>query len=258
MSPAAVLRLASDEEDAAPEEPKVFARVISVPPGMPWDQSRAAGLETRVGAPLPIGEVVYRLRRLEPWAPARAGRFVAFYVRAAEVGEQLVTTVEVEGRPLSVSILSFAEQARRARRLATLALAAGAATVVALGSLSLALSARAKAEERIAGLELQAARKLQQAESVERLKRQARALEAARLHGQSLDDLLKDLAWASTAKAPTSRIEGVHWDHGFMAVEVRGDATPFERLDRPLQKSARPARPGVWLWGVAPGNGAAR
>jgi len=255
VSPAAILRLAPDEEDAGADEPKVFARVISVPPGMPWDQRRAVGLEARAAAPLPIGEVVYRLRRLEPWTPGSAGRFVAFYVRAVEVGDQLATTVPVEGRTMAVSFLSFAEQARRARRLATLALAVGAMPLLALGSLSLALGARAKAEERLAGLELQAARKLTQAEAVERLKSQARALEAARLRGQGLNDMLKDLAWASSAKAATSRIEGVHWDHGFMAVEVRGDANPFERLDRPLQKSARPARPGVWLWGVAPSDG---
>jgi hypothetical protein len=73
-----------------------------------------------------------------------------------------------------------------------------------------------------------------------------------------MDDLVKSLAWASTAKAPQARIEGLHWDHGFMAAEVRGDEAPFQRLDRPVQKSARPARPGVWLWGVAPSEETAR
>jgi hypothetical protein len=207
---------------------------------------------------LPIGEVVYRLRRLEPWAPGRAGRHAAFYVRASEVGERLTVTPVIEGRTVSVSFLSFAEQTRRARRLGVIGLTAGVLVVLVLGGVSLALGARAKAEERLATVELQAARKLNQAEAVERLKHQSRALVAARLRGQGLDDFLRDLAWASSAKAAATRIEGVHWDHGFMAVEVRGDATPFERLDRAVQKSAKPARAGVWLWGVAPSDGGAR
>jgi hypothetical protein len=260
VSPAAILRLASDEEgdDTPSSEPHVFVRVLSTPPGLPWDQARAAGLETRASAPLPIGEVVYRLRRIEPWAPGRAGRWAAFYVRADEVGETLIATPLVDGKPMSVSFLSFAEQTRRARNFAGIGLAAGALVVVLLAGVSLALGARAKAEDRLATIEAQATRKLKQAETVEALKHQARALEAARVHGQGLDDFLNDLAWASGAKASATRIEGVHWDHGYLAVEVRGDATPFERLDRPVQKAAKPARAGVWLWGVAPAEGPSR
>ncbi len=260
---AAGLRLVPEGEDAEPafgtapveppaNTPKVFVRAIPTPPGLPWDQARAAALEARAGAPLPLSEVIWRLKRLGPWAPGRPGRWAAFYVRSGEVGEELAAEPMVEGRPVPIRFQSFAAQQRRMRRLAVLALSAGAAAALVLGLATAVISARAQAADRLDTLELTTARRLKQAEETERLRAQTRALDAAHVRGQTLDDVLKDLAWVSTAKAATARVEGVHWDRGYTAVEVRGDAAPFDRLDRPVQKSAKPARAGVWLWGVAP------
>ena len=61
--------------------PTIFVRTFTTPPGLPWDQSRVAMLEVRSGAPLPLGEVIYQLRRLDPWFVGRSARYAAFYVR---------------------------------------------------------------------------------------------------------------------------------------------------------------------------------
>lgn len=249
MSSATVVRLDIEVERDAP---RVFTRVISTPPGMPWDQTRAATLETRIGAPLPISEVAWRLRRLDPWSPGRPGRFAAVYLRIADVGAGLTVSPEVEGRVITVRFLSFAEQKRQATRALIGAVAIAGLLALIVGGIALALRARARTEVELAQGEATAARQLKKAEDLAQLKRQSRVLQAERLSGLQLGDLVQDLNWAASAKTPAAQFEGVHWDHGFMAVEVRGDAPAFFRLDRPVQKSVRPARAGVWLWGVSP------
>jgi hypothetical protein len=75
--------------------------------------------------------------------------------------------------------------------------------------------------------------------------------------GAPLRDVAADLAWASAAKAPDVRLEALHWRRGVMALEVRGGKPPFEAdSGRPVERSRRPLRPGVWVWGVGPEGGA--
>ncbi|MDR3511015.1 MAG: hypothetical protein P4L73_05235 [Caulobacteraceae bacterium] len=256
MNRPSVLWRTDDErlEPAAPPqaEPKVFSKTISTPPGAPWDQARAAGLEARVAAPLPLGEVVYRLRRLEAWTPGRPARHAAFYVRARDVGEGFETTVQVDGRHIKVSFLSPAEQARRARRSLMLFSVAAAAGLLLFVAVAAAIAGRVSTEARLSALEQTAAARVRAAKAYERLKVQTRLLNAAGARGSSLADYLADLAWATAAKAPAAHIDALHWQHGYMGVEVRGDAAPFAAPDRTVIKADRPIRPGLWLYGVAP------
>jgi hypothetical protein len=112
-----------------PAEPNVFVRTLSTPPGLPWEQARVADLEARHGSPLPIAEVVYRLRRLEGWRPGSPGRFAAFYVLAAEVDGRLEATAQVEGREIAVTFVTggarIAEAGRSALRVVAIVAVAG-------------------------------------------------------------------------------------------------------------------------------------
>lgn len=250
------LRLVEDDEATADtSEPKVFVRSITAPPGLPWDQARAAGLEARLGAPIPLGGVTYQLRRLDTWAPGASARFAAFYVRSEEVHGQLTTFAEVDGRSVQVVFSSAAELRRRARRLAIMAGAAALVLVLLAAPALWALKARADAETRLTGMEQTVAAKMRQANNLRSLKRQARILDAAHARGRGLSDVVADLAMVSTAKAPGARIQAFHWDKRYIAVEARGDGEPFARLGRLVRKSDRPSRSGVWLWVIAPADG---
>lgn len=244
------------EEDVVVEieevEAKVFPRVIATPAAPPWDQIRSAHLDARLGAPLPLTEVIYRLKRLEPWALGRAGRFVAFYVRTREIGDRLDATVMVEGRPLEVSFLSGAEQTRRARKLALGAVVGALCVLPPAGAILAASAKRAEVAEQLDRAEQDGQRKVREARGVEQLKKQARALNAAGGQDRRMQTVLSDLAWASTAKVQSVKIEAVHWDRGYMAVEARGEDAPFQRADRLVKRFEKPVRRGVWLWGVAP------
>jgi hypothetical protein len=228
--------------------PQVFSRGFSVPAGAPWEQARAAQLEVRHGSPLPISELSWRLRRLGGWGPGRPGRYVVFYVRNREFAEPFETTVAVEGELHRVSFGSAGEQLRRARRMAVLGVLVGA-LVVALGAgLVAGLNARARAASQLETLERLADLKTRQAGKLQLRLAQERELQTAVGAAGTLDDVISDLTWASAAKAPDARIAAFHWDHGLLAVESRGEASPFLPSDRQVERVARPIRPGIWLW----------
>jgi len=259
VKPAGNLRIVAQESPGHapphPEqpvaEPKIFVRTISAPPGWPWEQQRAAGLDARHGAPLPLGEVAMQLRRLEVWRPGQAARYAAFYVRRGEVRGRLDAEVHVAGQPQHVTFLAPGQQQRLARRLAFTTL--GAFVIVAVIALSLvnAVLSRERAETQLQTIEAAAIVKLRQARVIRTLRAQSEALDAAD-RGERLDKVLADLAWASAARAPGARIEAWRWRDGLMAVEVRGDAAPFTATDRLIQKAPAPLRKRVWLWGVGP------
>ncbi|WP_312165805.1 hypothetical protein [Phenylobacterium sp.] len=256
MSLADLMRLDDDARDipepiAPTRESRVFVRTLSTPPGLPWDQARTADLEARHGAPLPIADVLYLVRRLNAWRPGVPSRFAAFYVLIGDVGERLETTAEVDGK--TVQVVFLAEEARRkqAQRLTSIAL--GCAVLVSLvtvaGATAFARSASLEAE--IGAAELRHHAKLKAVREQRRLKEQARLLQGAPDRGARLQEALADIAWASAAKAPTSRIESLHWEPGLMAVEARGEDAPFVAAgDRQLERAKEPVRRGVWLWGV--------
>lgn len=258
MTTTASLRRVEDK-DAAPEghaheDAQVFVRTLSAPAGLPWDQSRAAALEARLGAPLPLGEVVYQLKRLEPWSPGKPARFAAFYVRAQAIGERLSAQPVVDGEPVVVEFLSRAAQRRRSQRFVVLGTTAGLVSAIFLGSTLSALSVRSQAAAELDSAEQLAALKLGQAKALQKLKDQTRMLDGAGLKGRTLDAFLSDLAWASSAKAPEAKILAMRWEHGLMAFEVKGGAAPFTRLDRPVRKGEGAAAGGSTLWGVGPAS----
>jgi hypothetical protein len=262
MIPAAGLRFVDDPppdapDEAAGEEPQVFVRTVVAPPGWAWEQRRNVDLEARYGAPLPIAELLYRVRRLEPWRPGAASRFAVFYVLAREVKGQLEASAEVDGRRLEVTFGTGAEGRGRVGLAGLRALGIGACLVLVVWAAVAALERRSETSAALQLAEQRAASKLKSAEARDRVREQGRLLELQLDRGVRMADVAADLAWASNAKTPESRLEALHWDHGLLALEVRGEAAPFGPLaDRRIERSRRPIRPGVWLWGVTPGRGA--
>jgi hypothetical protein len=169
-----------------------------------------------------------------------------------EAGTSLQSTVEVDGRPMRVSFLSSAERNRRARRLALIALAAGSVALVTSGAVTAALTVRQETAARLDALGQIAAARHKAMREAERQRLVSQSLDAAGVKSLKLSNVLDDLAWASAAKTSNARIEALHWDHGHMALEVRGDARPFLSSDRTIIKAPKPLRPRVWLWGVEP------
>jgi hypothetical protein len=201
---------------------------------------------------LPLTEVVYQLRRLDPWFLGRVARYAAFYVRARDGGGDFQTMVEVHGRPMRVRFMSAAQRSRHVRRLALLAAATGSLALVVSAAVTSALNTRAETAERLAAVEQMAAAKLRVAKAQDRRRRTEQALDAAGLRRLGLSAVLGDLAWASSAKVPAARIVAFHWDHGHLAVEARGDGAPFVPGRRSVVRAQKPLRAGVWLWGVEP------
>lgn len=259
MIPAGSLRLIDEPEegggpDAKPEpkpQPKVFVRTLLAPPGMPWEQGRTAELDARLSSPLPAGDVVYQLRRLEAWRPGSPARFAAFYVLARDVDGRLETHAQVDGRDVRVVFESAEVSASRARRFGAVGLACGVIVFAAVLVVGLAIGRRAELEGKLAAAEQQADVKLRGASAKARLKAQDQALRTWRDKGAPMSEVLADLAWISSAKAGDAQVDGVHWDHGLLAVEATGARPPLVVFgDRRLQRSTKPIRPGVFLWAV--------
>jgi hypothetical protein len=237
-------------EGAAP--PQVFTRAFSVPAGMPWVQVRAAQLEARHGAPLPIDELMHQVRRLGRWSPGAPARFVVFYLRAREFRAPFETSAEVDGQTVMAAFGVAGRQAAQAGRVAVLAAALGSVVALMMLGIGLALHERSEAEDRLVLVEQRLTAKDHAARNLQRQTDQAQALHRTMGGAKPIDEVLGDLSWASSAKAAEARIVAVHWDHGLLAVEARGEVAPFAAANRPMERSPKPIRPGVWLWGVRP------
>jgi len=235
--------------------PQVFVRALTTPPGAPWEQHRAAHLDARHGAPLPIADLMHQVRRLDRWGPGRAGRFAAFYVRAREYREPFETSVEVDGQPVKVRFGTPAQDLRRLQQIgAVLAGIVLCGAVLGTGTM-LALGARGEAAAQLEADEQLARARLKTAEAFRNRAYQARDLRALVGQARPLADVVADLSWVATSKTPEARVVGIHWERGLLAVEARGEQAPFLAVDRPLERSAGPLRPGVWLWAVGrPGS----
>ena len=239
-------------QDQVSAHPQVLPRTIATPPGPPWEQARAARLEARHGAPLPLTEVIWRLRRLEPWAPARPGRYVAFYVRERELKTRFTAKVEVDGRPTEVEFRPAADQRQQARGLAYIGLVALISVGLGAGAVGFSLHTRSEAESRLAAAEQAAAVKLRAARALQKRADAARRLHAAQGAAAPVASALRDLAWASVSRSPEANILAVHWDHGLLAIETKGDASPFSQAEPGVVRPGGQIRPGVYLWGVKP------
>jgi len=255
------LHAAGEEPSEAPSlggpvSPTVFVRTISTPAGAPWDQARVAALEARVGAPLPLSDVVYQLKRLDGWAFGRPARYAACYVRSNEVGEDFETLTEIDGKSVSVRFLSQAEQARRTRQFSMIAAGAAVTFLLVVGAGLSAVALRSDLEIRLAALEQTTDTCLRRAEVQQQEREQSRALVAAHTEGHTVNDVLRDLQWVSANKVSGAHIDSIHWESGFLGVEARGDGAPVASSERSVIKVNKPVRPDVWLWGISPMNGA--
>jgi hypothetical protein len=238
-------------EPAVPSpDQTVFVRTFTTPPGLPWDQSRMARLEARSGAPLPLAEVLYQLRRLDPWRAGRAARYAAFYVHAQGGQADVETVAEVLGKSMRVRFSSPRDQARRVWSLALLAASTGVFAAALSAAVFAALDIRTETTNRLDAVAKIASAKLRSAQGAERNHLDGQSLDAAGVKGISLAEALSDLAWVSSAKTPDARVEAFHWDHGQIALEVRGDAEPLPPGFGSMVRASKPIRPRVWLWGL--------
>jgi len=237
-------------EAAAPAMPHIFVRALSTPPGAPWEQARAARLDSRHGAPLPLAELMHQVRRLDRWAPGQPGRYAAFYIRAREFREPFESSVEVDGRTVRVKFGASSPDLRRFQGAGAALLAITLCGAILGTGVTLALAARREAETRLAAEEQLAASRLKLAQAHRDRSNQARDLRALVGHARPLGEVLGDLTWVATSKTPEARLTGVHWERGLLAVEARGEQPPFLAVDRPIERSPKPLRAGVWLWAV--------
>lgn len=246
-----------EPEPAAAAPPQVFVRALTTPPGLPWEQARAARLDARLGAPLPIAELLHQVRRLDRWGFGQPGRYGAFYVRAREYRQPFEATAQVDGQAVKVRFGTPARDSRRLRAVgAALILLVLSGAILGAGTM-LALRARSAATAQLEADELLARNRLKMAEVLRDRSLQARDLRTLVGPSRPLADVVGDLSWIATSKTPEARIVGVHWERGLLAVEARGEQPPFLAVDRPIERAARPIRPGVWLWAVGRTQGTA-
>lgn len=243
-----------DAEDRAAPETPMFVRPVPTRAAMPWDQARAAALEARLNAPLPISELAWQIKRLEPWRPGAPGRYVAIYARREDVRDGLSGFADVEGHSIPVQFPSPGKRREQARRLAVVGIGAGLAAFLLVSSAISVFATRARATSQLEALELATAHRLDQIRARKALQAQAQAIAAAGLIDRRASRMLNDLAWAARNRTSDAGVEGFYWEASLLAVEVRGETSPFGAADRKVERSAKPVRPGVWLWGVADGD----
>lgn len=233
--------------------PQVFVRAITAVAAMPWDQVRAVRLEATLNAPMPLTEVAFVIRRLTPWRPKSPSRFAVVYARHADIGDGLTVTADLDGQAVPVHFPSPARQRARVRLLLATIGVAALATFLLISVTAAIWMTRSEASQRLELLEQQADRRLHEARTTARNTAQAEALDALGLREHRASAVLDELAWTAKARKGDARIEAFHWENGVLAVEARGEETPFAATDRPVRRSERPVRAGVWLWGVDPG-----
>jgi len=236
---------------------KPFTRVVTAPPAWPWDQTRAARLEAQHTSPLSGDDVTVIVRRLSGWAWNEPGKFVAVYVRGADLREGLKFQIEAQGQTLTIDMPSRATRMAQSRERA-LIMALGSAILVSLLAMgSLALHRRAADADRLTRLEARLGRQAREAERLRHAHADALALEDLNLRYRTLDRAMDDLKNVSLKRDANARIEAFYWNHGYWAVESRGKDTPVNDATLPLQRAPKPVRKDVWLW-VSPHEDGAR
>lgn len=239
------------DPDIAQEAPKPFTRVITTPAALPWNQVRAAELEARHTSPVSDAagaELTLVVKRLEPWRPRSAGRFVAVYLRGRMPDEGLSFHIDIQGRPVKVEVASKARQAEALRQKVWLVGGIAVLSVCLIGQIVLTVQRRAAIEDRLATLEPQVERSMKQYSSAALAKRDAQALEQLDLQGRRAEDILHALGVVAGTREPAARIEAFLWDSGDWALEARGDASPLRPEGPNLQKAPKAVRRGVGLW----------
>jgi hypothetical protein len=244
--------MTADDVTPSVDAPAVFTRVLSTPPGLPWDQARVARLEAARAAPVAIQSLTLRLKRLVPWRNGKAGAFVAFYVKTEALGGGFRASRVIDGRTVTVEFKSRAQAKAEARLVAVFAGVGAASAVITLAAVITAVAVRHGADNKLDDLAGRSAQQLRQAQVLSAMKRQNSALRRADNSGAPVSEILADLASASRARRQEAPVEGFHWRPAGFGVEVRGDAQPFTGFG--AVRSTRPLKPGVWLWIKARGS----
>lgn len=224
-----------------------FTRVLATPPGWPWDQSRAAMLEARHTSPVSSDGVNIIVRRLKAWAMGESGEFVAIYLRAGDPLPAQGLDVEVRGRTIHIELPSKAARAEQLKDQLTRVGAVAVMVVVVLALVTLAFERRTALDNHLGDAELQIDREAREAHALAHAKQNAEALSELGVT-DGLDKAINDLAYVAAAKDPAARLDAFYWSKGFWAVEAHGNEAPVKDTGLTLQKSAKPVRPGVWLW----------
>jgi len=224
-----------------------FTRVVTTPPGWPWDQARAAMLEARHTSPLSNDGVNIMVRRLKSWALGEGGEFVAIYLRAGDPLPAQGLDVDVRGRTIHIDLPSRAARAEQRKDQVTRIGAVAVMVIVVLGLITLAFERRAALDDHLGDAELRIDREAREAHAVVRAKQDAEALSELGVT-DGLDHAINDLTYVTAAKDPAARLDAFYWSKGFWAVEGHGGDAPVKDSGLTLQKSPKPVRPGVWLW----------
>lgn len=235
---------------SGPTPPPSFVRAIQTPPGLPWDQHRAAELEARAGSPVTDPMIRITIRRLTPWRPRKVGRFEAKYERPAPVVIQ-----PFERNPTRSDLPSWlrGDDGQLAKWIpgAAVAGAVGLSLMAALilGEMRQAETATAAAamEARLTELEISVV------QSEAALRNQA-LVESAGLTGRSLETFLEDLGWASRTLAPEAEVSQLGWEEAGLTISTSGSENPFGASDRAVERSGA-ASTGATIWRVDQATG---
>jgi hypothetical protein len=238
------------DSSSPPPTPKVFTRVIMAPPGPPWRQRQMAMLEARQSAPIALADVALRLQRMGMW-DGRVARFVAFYVRTVDFQQSIVTDLQVDGETVRLRMPHPSEERQRSATAALIGGLTAFVVVACAAAISGAASQRDSLTQGVETAERQASSRLRVAQNAHRRAKEAAALAAASRNDHTISEVLADMSWVAANRAPGSRIQAFHWEGGALALEASGSNPPIDAWDRPLIRSARPLRPGVWAWAAA-------
>ena len=235
------------ERSASPAQ-VTFERLVLTPAALPWRQRQVADLEAKHGSPLPLAQIVYRLRRLDPWKFGQPSRYAVVYARVAKGRATLRAS-----KPAATNAATLLRDVGAAALLRP-GLIALAVLLVSLSLVFMAATTAWGRREDTAGvltdMERQVTVSTRSAASLALRKRQARILEAVGASTRSPKQLLEDLAWVTQHRRSDVPVTAFHWEHGVSAIEVPTAQSPFADVDRSIERAAKPLRSGAWLWGV--------
>lgn len=221
-----------------------FTRTIQTAAALPWRQRQMAELEARLGAPAPMEQLVFQVRRTDPWRPRAPGLFEAEYLHASGGAAQ-------NRRATSFLGLDASRRTPFGLSLPALVLVGLALVVLPAAALNQAWSRRQDQAEALSDLDTRVLVEGRRATAAARRAEEARRLDQLHVDELSPGQVLKDLDWLSLHKRPDVTLSAVHWARGIAALEVASDVSPLDAADKPIQCAPHPLRPGVWLWGVA-------
>lgn len=231
--------------------PRPFTRVVTTPPGLPWDQARMAGLEARHTSPVSgvmVGDDLHIVvKRLGGWKPGGEGRFVAVYLRSSDLKAGQTLQVEVQGQVVTIPLPAQGPVGPISEQ-GVILIAGVVIAACLIVQIDLLWQRRQDAEARLSAVEAVVERQGRDATQLAAAKADARDLGAMGMNGRTIDAVLKDLTTISIARDADARIQAFSWDDGQWSVEVAGGNPPVSIDGLNLQRSAAPVRPNVWVW----------